>query len=57
VSDKKKVGRPISGTLKTVKLTVRVDDEAMSILDSYCERKKVSRADGVREGIKTLKDK
>jgi hypothetical protein len=57
VSDKKKVGRPISGTPKTVKLTVRVDDEAMSILDSYCERKKVSRADGVREGIKTLKDK
>nr|WP_325191123.1 hypothetical protein [uncultured Selenomonas sp.]DAV19492.1 MAG TPA: hypothetical protein [Caudoviricetes sp.] len=57
MSDKKKVGRPISGTPKTVKLTVRVDDEAMSILDSYCERKKVSRADGVREGIKTLKDK
>lgn len=57
MSDKKKVGRPVSGTPKTVKLTVRVDDESVSILDSYCEREKVSRADGVRAGIKALKDK
>lgn len=57
MSDKKKVGRPVSGTPKTVKLTVRVDDDGMNILDSYCERKQVSRADGVRAGIKALKDK
>ncbi|WP_172837354.1 hypothetical protein [Selenomonas sp. oral taxon 126] len=57
MSDKKKAGRPVAGTPKTVKLTVRVDEEAISILDSYCEREKVSRADGVRTGIKTLKDK
>nr|DAR68677.1 MAG TPA: hypothetical protein [Caudoviricetes sp.] len=57
MSDKKKVGRPVAGTPKTVKLTVRVDEEAISILDSYCEREQVSRADGVRAGIKTLKDK
>lgn len=57
MSDKKKVGRPVSGTPKTVKLTVRVDNESVDILDSYCEREKVSRADGVRAGIKALKDK
>lgn len=57
MSDKKKVGRPVEGSPKTVKLTVRIDEEAMSILDSYCEREKVSRADGVRTGIKALKDK
>lgn len=57
MSDKKKVGRPVLGKPKTVKLTVRVDDEAMDILDSYCERERISRADGVRAGIKTLKDK
>lgn len=56
MSDKKKVGRPVAGTPKTVKLTVRVDEEAISILDSYCEREKVSRADGVRAGIKKLAD-
>ena len=57
MSDKKKVGRPVSGTPKTVKLTVRVDNESVDILDSYCEREKISRADGIRAGIKALKDK
>jgi len=57
VSDQEKVGRPNSRTPKTVKLIVRVDEETISILDSYCEREKVSPADDVRAGIKTLKDK
>lgn len=42
---------------KAVKLTVRVDNDTVKILDDYCLRNNISRADGVREGIRALKDK
>ena len=57
MSDSKKLGRPIDGTAKPNKLTVRVDDETIAILDDYCQRTNNSRAGGVRIGIKSLKDK
>nr|DAQ19493.1 MAG TPA: Alginate and motility regulator [Caudoviricetes sp.] len=57
MSDKKKAGRPFSENPKSVKLTVRVDCETVDILDAYCRKNNISRADGVREGIKALKDK
>ena len=57
MSDSKKIGRPIDGTAKPNKLTVRVDDETIAILDDYCQRTNNSRAEGVRIGIKSLKDK
>lgn len=52
----KKMGRPTDNP-KPNKLNVRVDDETLKILDEYCEHKKVTRPDGVRDGIKSLKDK
>lgn len=57
MSDNKKIGRPFSEKPKSIKLTVRVDIETIEILDSYCEQHSISRADGVREGIKSLKTK
>ena len=57
MSDKKKAGRPFSENPTAVKLTVRVDNDTVKILDDYCLRNNISRADGVREGIKALKDK
>ncbi len=57
MSDKRKPGRPFSENPKSVKLTVRIDAEEAFILDDYCIRADVSRADGVRTAIKGLKDK
>ncbi len=57
MSKQNPVGRPPSENPKSEKLTIRVDKNELSILDAYCERKSLSRADGVREGIRSLKDK
>ena len=42
---------------KTEKLTVRVDKATLAILDEYCTRMQMSRADAVREGICCLSGK
>ena len=52
----KKSGRPTDNP-KPNKLTVRVDDEAIKILDKYCKRNNITRANGVRKAIKNLKEK
>ena len=57
MSDNKKMGRPFSDNPKSVKLTVRINKEEEEILDSYCERKNLMRAEGVREAINGLKNK
>jgi hypothetical protein len=51
-----KVGRPTNDP-KPNKLTVKVSDETMFILDDYCRRTNKSRADGIRDGINALKNK
>lgn len=56
LSDKKSVGRPFVENPKSQKLTVRVDNSDMKILDDYCQRKNVGRADGVRDGIRSLQN-
>ena len=53
----KKIGRPPSNNPKPHKLQLRVDDADLKTLDDYCERKKKNRTDGLRDGIKALKDK
>ena len=52
----KKVGRPTSDP-KPNKLTVKVSNETIKILDDYCERKNNTRAEGMRDGINALKEK
>ena len=57
MSDKKSVGRPFAENPKSQKLTVRVEESDIKILDDYCQRTNVSRADGVRDGIRNLQHK
>lgn len=52
----KKMGRPTADP-KPHSLHVRVNEEELKILDKYSEKYKKSRAQGVRDGIKCLKDK
>jgi len=51
----KKLGRPTENP-KPHKLTVRLDNEGLKILDDYCEKKKVKRMEGIRHGVHRLKD-
>ncbi len=53
---KKKMGRPTDEP-KPYRLDVRVSKEDLEILDDYCKRKDVKRPQGIRDGIKFLKDK
>lgn len=53
---KKKMGRPTDNP-KQVQIAVRFDDETLQILDNYCEKEKVSRAEGTRRAVRKLKDK
>ncbi len=53
----KKIGRPIVGQLKPVKLTVRIEEQSLQALDNYCKKNNLSRAEGVRTAIADLKNK
>ena len=55
MSDAKKMGRPFSENPKSTKITLRIDKNDTEILDNYCGKKKISRSDGIREGIHRLK--
>jgi len=52
----KKMGRPTQDP-KPNKLNIRVNDDDLKTLDEYCKRKSKSRPEGVRDGIKSLKEK
>ena len=51
----KKMGRPTENP-KPYHIGVRLDDESKEILDSYCAQEKVSKMEGIRRGVKKLKD-
>lgn len=48
-----RTGRPTDNP-KPYKLTVRVDEESMKILDAYTEQEKISQMKAIRRGIKKL---
>lgn len=52
----KKMGRPTDNP-KPVQIAVRFDKETLQILDAYCEKEKVSRAEGTRRAVRKLKEK
>lgn len=52
----KKMGRPTESP-KTVQIAVRFDTETLEILDNFCKEDKISRAEGVRQAVKRLKNK
>lgn len=53
-ADRKERGRPTDNP-KNVRVTIRLDNEAVEILNEYCERERVDRAEAIRRGIKCLR--
>lgn len=51
----KKMGRPTDNP-KIEKVTVRLDEEASDILKKYCNQENVTRVEGIRRGVKKLKE-
>ena len=52
----KKMGRPTDAPKQT-QLGIRFDEETLLILDRFCEREQISRAEGVRRAVKRLEEK
>lgn len=51
-----KTGRPTNNP-KSNPIHVRLDQESIDILNEYCDQKKVTRTEGIRQGIKMLESK
>lgn len=49
-----RTGRPTENP-KPYKITVRLDEEAESVLGAYCAQENIERGEAVRRGIKKLK--
>jgi hypothetical protein len=50
-----RTGRPTDNP-KGKPITIRLDNEAKTILDSYCLQENVDKGEAVRRGIKKLKE-
>lgn len=53
----KKMGRPLSQDPKNIRVNVYLTQKESEVLDNYCEKKDISRAQGLRDGIQTLDKK
>ena len=51
-----RTGRPTDNP-KGTSIHVRLDEESKEILDKYCDQEKLTKADGIRDGIKLLRSK
>lgn len=49
------MGRPTNNP-KTKPRQVRLDEECNLILEEYCKKKDISKAEAIRRGIKKLKE-
>lgn len=49
--EKKKMGRPVVGLKKDTRVTIRLDDDMFSSLESYCAKSNVSMSDAIREAL------
>lgn len=50
-----RTGRPKIDNPKAERITVRLGNEESEILNKYCEKNQVERAEAVRRGIRKLK--
>ena len=48
---KKKMGRPVIGNPKTVEIKTRIDEDLEEKVRIYCEEKKLTRSDFLRNAI------
>lgn len=53
--EKKKMGRPIIGKPKDIRLQIKIDEDTKNKLDALCEQKKISYAELIRQLIKEAK--
>ena len=53
----KKRGRPPAAQPKTWRVDVRLTQEELQMLDDYCQQQRVSRPQGLRDGIRALAKK
>jgi metal-responsive CopG/Arc/MetJ family transcriptional regulator len=51
---KKKMGRPIIGKPKDIRVQIRVDEDTIKKMDSICQNKKISRSELIRQLIKNF---
>lgn len=51
-----RTGRPTDNP-KSDRITVRLDEESKTILQTYCEQEQVDKAEAIRRGIKRLEIK
>ena len=51
-----KMGRPKSDNPKSIDVKVRIDDKTNERLQSYAQRKNVTRAEVIRRGINQILD-
>lgn len=52
-----KIGRPTTNPKSIGRITVRLDSESSIILEEYCKRENIEKSEGIRRGIKLLKNK
>ena len=52
---KKKMGRPVVGKPKDIRLQIKIDEDTKNKLDILCEQKKISRAELIRQLISKAK--
>jgi len=50
------MGRPTDNP-KSTQIAIRFDSDTLQTLDRYCEKEKVSRAEGVRQAVRRLEKK
>ena len=57
IKTSKKIGRPTNNPKSIERITVRLDNESSNILQEYCKRENIEKSEGIRRGIKLLKNK
>lgn len=51
MSEKKKMGRPIIGKPKDIRLTIRIDEDTLIKLNSLCNERSISQSECIRQLI------
>jgi len=54
MSEKKKMGRPVIGKPKDIRIAVRVDKDTLEKMDNVCKQKKISRSELFRQLINEI---
>jgi predicted DNA-binding protein len=49
-----KMGRPKADNPKTIKYSIRLDEETEEKLRQYCAKKNITRGEAIRQGIHLL---